>query len=217
VTQPTARRAARLAAVAAALTLLAAARPAEAQYGGTVALGGGVAFYHPVDDEARPSAGFALTYRFGKPTGWYPTIGLNWFTTEFEGSVGAERAPLGDLRVRPVMGGYSYGVRRGRWTASAGLVAGFAFNSFQTDDRARLAYQRTLQTTLLRISAANGPAARAEISTWYDVSARVGIQGVFGYVLARPTITIADEHSVTRRSLRADALKLQVAVAYALF
>jgi hypothetical protein len=190
---------------------------ARAQTDAAIGLGGGIAFYHPTDGEATDSTGFALVYRFGKPTGWRPAFGLNWFTTGFTAPIGGKQTPLGDLRVRPLMGGYTYGVRHGRLHASAGLVGGYAFNSFEVDDRARLAYQDARRTTLLRISASNSLAARAEVSVWYDVSARVGLQVVAGYIVARPSIAVIDEHARETRRLRADALKLQFGLAYGIF
>src|SRR5690349_24906952 len=100
--------------VFAALIVAAAVTPAFAQTDSTLSLGGGVAHYHPIDDSAHDSTGFALVYRFGRPEGWRPAVGFNWFTTRFDARVGDTSAELGDLRVRPIMGGYGYTVRRGR-------------------------------------------------------------------------------------------------------
>lgn len=204
-------------AAASVMLLLTLAPSAAAQADWAVGLGGGVAFYHALDDEASDSTGFALTYRFGKPSGFRPTFGMNWFTTDFDVSVGGERIRFGDLRVRPLMGGYLYGIRRGATTISASLVGGYSFNSFDLEDRARLAFNRNLQTTLLAVSASNSLAGRAEISVWYDVASRIGVQGVFGYVVVRPEIEMIQESSVVTRRLRADALKVQIAVAYGIF
>jgi hypothetical protein len=41
---------------------------------------------------------------------------------QFDGSTGSEEARLGQLRVRPFMGGYGYYQRRGRTALSATLV-----------------------------------------------------------------------------------------------
>src|SRR5690349_18191936 len=112
--------AARRVAVAAWLAVFAASAvtgtvsPAFAQTDSTLSLGGGVAHYHPIDDSAHDSTGFALVYRFGRSEGWRPAVGFNWFTTRFDARVGDTSAELGDLRVRPIMGGYGYTVRRGR-------------------------------------------------------------------------------------------------------
>jgi hypothetical protein len=47
--------------------MVAAPAPAAAQTDSTLSLGGGVAHYHPIDDEAHDSTGFAIVYRFGRP------------------------------------------------------------------------------------------------------------------------------------------------------
>jgi hypothetical protein len=199
------------------IVLCLASTTLRAQADATLGLGGGVAFYHPIDADASDSTGFALVYRFGKPEGWGPTFGLNWFTTDFTASIGSARVPLGDLRVRPVMGGYSYTVRRGAFAITAGLVGGYAFNSFEVDDRARLAYQSARGDTLLRITASNSLAGRGEIAMWYDVSSRFGLQGVVGYVAARPVIETITGAGSTSRRLRADSVKLQIGLAYGIF
>jgi hypothetical protein len=201
----------------AAVALLACATAASGQVDATVALGGGIAFYHPLDDQASNAAGVALAYRFGKPTGWRPTFGLNWITIDFATSVAGERTPLGDLRLRPIMGGYVYGVQRGRLAVSGSLLAGYAFNSFEVDDRARLAYDRALGTTLLRVSASNSLAARTEMALWYDISSRFGVQGIVGFIASRPKVAIVDDGATTTRRLRADAVKLEIALVYGIF
>jgi hypothetical protein len=190
---------------------------AVAQTDASVVFGGGIAFHHPVDDMAHDSTGFALAYRFGKPDGWRPTFGFNWFRMEFDGFVAGERIILGELRVRPIMGGYGYTWRFGPLAATASLIGGYAFNGFDTDDQARLAYQRTLQTTLLRVSASNSLAARAEVTVWYDVSSRIGLLGAVGFVAAHPEITIVTDVGREERRLRADSLKLQIGIAYGIF
>jgi hypothetical protein len=198
--------------VTAALVITCGAAHSSAQTDSTVSLGAGVAFYHPAADSARDAIGFALVYRFGRPQAWRPAFGFNWFGLDFDANVGGEQVPLGHLRVRPIMGGYGYTLQRGRLSTSATLIGGYAFNSFEPDSRAVAAYRRSLQT-LLRISAANSLAARAEIAVWYDASARIGILSSIGYVVTRPEISIITDAGVERRGLRADALKLQIGVA----
>jgi hypothetical protein len=142
---------------------------------------------------------------------------LNWYELKFDGPVGDEMTPLGRLKIRPVMGGYGYSLRSGRVAASTTFVGGVSFNSFDEDDRARLAYARQLETTLLRISAANGLAARAELGVWFDIDDRFGLLTSVGYMLARPRITIVTGNGEEERRLRADAVKLQVGLVYAIF
>ena len=191
--------------------------PAWAQTGKTIAVGGGVAHYRPVADDAHDSTGFAFVYRLGRPEGWRPAIGLNWFNTRFDTPAAGETVELGQLRVRPVMGGYGYTVRRGRFAATGSAVGGVAFNSFKEADAVRLAYAEALDRTLLRITAGNSLAARGEVSLWWDLNERLGLLGVVGYVVARPEISIVTNVGTEERRLKADSLKLQIGLAYGIF
>jgi hypothetical protein len=200
-----------------ALLLVLCAVPAAGQIDAEMGLGGGVAFYQPVDDMAHDSAGFAFIYRLGKPEGLRPTFGFNWYSLDFDAVVGGQRVRLGALRIRPIMGGYGYWVTRDRVSLAATVIAGLAFNSFDTADAARLAYDRNLDELLLRINASPAPAARAEIGVWYDLTSRFGLLGSVGYVAARPRITTTTESGRESRRLRADAVKLQIGLVYGLF
>ena len=199
------------------VALTAMPQPVAAQTDKSIALGGGIAFDHPVDDDARASKGFALVYRFGKPEGWRPAVGLNWFNTTFDATVGDSRVELGSLRVRPIMGGYGYTVRQGRFSLTAAGVGGIAFNSFDETPAARVAYAQSLQRVLVDVSAGNSFAARGELSLWYDLNERIGILGVVGYILARPEIDIVTDVGTDSRRLTADAVKFQIGVAYGIF
>lgn len=201
--------------LAAGLTL--GAPPAAAQTGANLGLGGGVAHYVPVDDRAHSTTGFALTYRIGKPQGLRPTFGFNWYAMDFDAVVTGERVALGDLRIRPVMAGYGYWWQGDRVGIAATGIAGIAFNTFDTADAARLAYDRQLDVLLLRISASNSLAARAEIGVWYDLTSRFGLLASAGYVAARPRITVTTEFTRESQRLRADAVKLQLGLVYGLF
>jgi hypothetical protein len=212
-----ARTVATLAPVLSAILLVASPLSASAQTDSTLSLGGGVAHYHPIDDDAHDSTGFALVYRFGRPEGWRPAVGFNWFTTRFDRQVGGSTVALGDLRVRPVMGGYGYTLRRGRVGVTASAIGGIAFNSFEPENAARLAYAESLNRVLLDVRASNSFAARTEVVTWYDLNAKFGLMAVVGYITARPHIDIVTDAGTERRRLTADSLKFQVGVGYAIF
>jgi hypothetical protein len=197
--------------------MVAAPAPAAAQTDSTLSLGGGVAHYHPIDDEAHDSTGFAIVYRFGRPEGWRPAVGFNWFTTRFDAQVGDTKAELGDLRVRPIMGGYGYTMRRGRVSVSASAIGGVAFNSFEPSTSARIAYADALNRVLLDVKASNSLVGRTEVVTWYDLNARFGLMAVVGYIAARPNVTIITDVGSEKRRLTADSLKFQVGVGYSIF
>lgn len=199
------------------LWLLTAASPAAGQQDADVGVGGGVAYYHAVDDEADGDLGFALVYRLGKPEGLRPTFGFNWYSMDFDTDVAGERVALGGLRIRPFMAGYGYWLRRERVTVGATAIAGVAFNSFDTADAVRIAYSHRLDELLLRVKASNSLAARAEIGVWYDLTSRFGLLASAGYVAARPTVTVSTELGRESRRLRADAIKLQLGLVYGVF
>ena len=199
------------------LLALAIPSPSWAQIDKSVALGGGIGFYFPFDDDARSGVGPSLAYRFGKPERWRPMVAFNWFATTFDGNVGETRVELGDLRIRPVMGGYGYTVKRGPLAATFSAVGGIAFNSFDPTGNARVAYAESADRVLLDITASNTPAARTEVALWYDLNTRIGILVAFGYIVTRPEIDIVTDVGTETRRLKADALKLQFGVAYGIF
>jgi hypothetical protein len=203
--------------VFAASAVIATVAPALAQTDSTLSLGGGVAHYHPTDDSAHDSTGFALVYRFGRSEGWRPAIGFNWFTTRFDAQVGSTKAELGDLRVRPIMGGYGYTVRRGPVSVTGSAIGGVAFNSFEASTSARIAYADSLNRVLLDVKASNSLVARTEVVTWYDLNSRFGLMAVVGYIAARPNVTIITDAGSEKRRLTADSLKFQVGVGYSIF
>lgn len=211
------RHRARTAVTGLAVIGLLAAAPASAQTAASVGVGGGVAYYAPIDDFASDSLGFALVYRLGKPQGFRPTFGFNWYSTEFDTTIAGERVEFGRLHIRPVMAGYGYWFARDRITVAATFIGGIAFNSFDTADAVRLAYDRRLDELLLHVSASNGLAGRAEVGVWYDLTSRLGLLTSVGYVAVRPSITIATESVQVSRRLRADAVKFQVGLVYGLF
>jgi hypothetical protein len=194
-----------------------AAATASAQTDRFAILGGSVAHYHPMDDDAHDSTGFAFVYRFGRPNGFRPTVGFNWFTTRFDGHVGPNVVELGRLRLRPVMGGYGYTIRRGRWALTGSAVAGIAFNTFHESDEARVAYSRIADRVLLDVSASNSPVARGEVALWYDVNSRIGLVGIVGYIAARPELDIVTDAGKESRRVKADAMKVQIGMAYGFF
>lgn len=206
----------RAAAGLAVLAIMVAA-PAAAQTAANLGVGGGAAYYAPIDGLADDSIGFAFVYRLGKPRGFRPTFGFNWYSTEFDTTVAGERVPFGSLHVRPVMGGVGYWVARDRFTVGATVIAGLAFNSFDTANAVRLAYDRRLDELLLDVTASNSLAGRAEIGVWYDLTSRFGLLTSLGYVAARPSISVASESGRVSQRLRADAVKLQVGLVYGLF
>src|SRR5207237_1549599 len=96
--------------------------------------GGNVTSHVPGEATAHGSSGVGLLWRFGhSSTGWGWTYGLNWFSTDLDRSIGGRDTELGELRVRPFMGGYGYTLVFGPAAVSANLLGGYAFTSFRLE------------------------------------------------------------------------------------
>src|SRR5262245_12998048 len=94
-----------------------------------VGFGVGMSFYNPTNSDGKSSQGFTLAYRWHAfHSGWGPTFGLDWHSTDFNQTVGAVDAPLGSLRMRAVLGGYGYTRRIDKFAVSGSMNAGYSFN-----------------------------------------------------------------------------------------
>src|SRR5262249_12576876 len=151
-----------------------------------VGLGAGVNFYNPTSSDGKASSGLTLAYRWHSfHSGWGPTFGLDWHTTDFTQPVGSVDAPLGSVRMRAYLAGIGHTRRLGRLTASANVSAGYSFNHLSVDGGAGPAFA-SHGVSLLGASVDNSWIAKPEVSVWYDVMKHVGL-GVSGaYVVARP-------------------------------
>jgi hypothetical protein len=150
--------------------------------------------------------------------GWRPKYGLNWFSTELEGRVGEGSAPLGKLKVKPLMGGYGYTHVFRRVTMSANLLAGYAFTSFSLNPAGEQAYRVQLGVEPVGAAASNTVVVKPELSTWIDVTHRVGLNLNVGYMVARPEVRIrTSDGNEERRRIHADRFMLKAGIAYTVF
>ena len=90
------------------------------------------------------------------------------------------------------------------------LVAGYSFNSLSIGDEVR-------PGQALVVGVDDSFAWRPGFSVWYDMNSRVALNLFTGYLVARPRITVLDEISLNRRTLRADTSVVRLGVAYKLF
>jgi low temperature requirement protein LtrA len=125
--------------------------------------------------------------------GWHPAFGLNWLMADLEMDMQTDGG-AGRLRLRPVMGGISYAWVKDKLSVSPRLIAGYSFNRLQGLDGA---------------TARDSLAAKAEIQLWRDLNPRVGMLLSVGYLFARP--------EVGGRTIDADALRVQLGIAYGIF
>lgn len=191
---------------------------ARAQAGAALAVGAGINVYRPTSTQAEDFVAFSLVYRLvPERSGWRPTVGFNWYSVDMSADTAGVRHPLGTLRLRPVMAGYSYTHRMGIVALSASALAGYSFNAFRLSDPARLAYRNHLGVLLLNADAANSPVLKSELALWYDISERVGLVVSLAGIAARSDVTAVTDAGRRRHAMRADAVKVLVGAVYGLF
>jgi hypothetical protein len=203
------------------LLLLAPGRPAFAQSTGRFALGTEFAMRLPTTDPTTTvhgNKGPGLVWRFGHgETGWGWQFGLSWFSAGLDRSVGGHDTALGELRVRPVMAGYGYTRVVRRTSVTAAVIAGYAVTRMSLASEAENAYQDRLGAHGVTVDASNTFTAKPEVSVWYDLSKKVGLNVTAGYMIARPTVTVRSSLGQDERRVRADMFMLRIGAVYSIF
>jgi hypothetical protein len=213
----------KLIAPALALVIAAAtAAPAAAQTETRFALGADflVAASTHTSTQDRASAVFTVEplWRFGDfEAGWGPKFGLNWYAVDIERPVGGTATTLGEVHIRPIMGGYGYTWLRGRNAISTGILAGYAFSSMSLADSTAAAYQSRVGVGITDADASNTFVLRPEIDFWHDINHLFGLNVNIGYMIARPDVTITTTTGVDKRTARADQFQVRVGVVYSIF
>ena len=197
---------------------LAAPSPGWAQSEGKFAVGAELSTRTPINKEADGHVGVGLTWRIGhSKTGWGWHWGLSWFETHLERSIGGITTNFGDLRVRPIMAGYGYTHVIGRTAITAKAIGGYAFSSMSLAPAAGEAYRDRLGAQSVTVDASNTFALKPEISVWYDINKKLGLNVSSGYIVARPHVTVNSSLGEDRRSVRADMFTFKVGMVYSIF
>jgi hypothetical protein len=144
-------------------------------------------------------------FRLGSGDGLGIAIGFGWFSSD----VSADATPLGRVRIRPVLGGLSYTVRRERVSASFALLGGIAFNALSQQDEAN--------GPVFALDVHNSLVSRPGVSLLFDVSRRTAFNLSASYVITRPQFSVLEQGRVQTRTLHADAALLSTGVVYKLF
>lgn len=186
--------------------------------GGWLAVGAGIVTRTSPEPDAGNNHALAIVFRLGEPrTGWGIRYGFNWFATDLDRPLSGALQPFGRLRVRPLLGGYGYGVRVKDALLSFNLKGGYAFTSFAMQPSFSEAYRSTLNTSRVRASAANTFVLKPEVNAWIDLTRKVGLNVSAGYMLARPQLSLTSDAGTERRRVRADMFIFQVGAVYTLF
>jgi len=131
--------------------------------------------------------------------------------------VGGTATTLGEVHIRPIMGGYGYTWLRGRNAISTGVLAGYAFSSMSLADNTAAAYQSRVGVGITDADASNTFVVRPEIDFWHDINHLFGLNVNIGYMIARPDVTITTTTGIDKRTARADQFQVRVGVVYSIF
>jgi hypothetical protein len=192
--------------------------PLRAQEGNRFALGGNIQMRTAEAAQTHGGKGPGLQWRFGhSETGWGWAYGLNWFATDVDKPIGGSSTELGELRVKPFMGGYGYTRRFGAVAVAANMLGGWAVTSFTLAPSAADAYRDRLGARTLDAHSHGTFVAKPEVEAWIDVGRKYGIKLSAGYMLARPRMTVSSSLGDEYRRVRADQLMLTAGVVYRIF
>ena len=200
-----------------AATLLAANAHAQGPVDDAVehlGIGAGVSHYDPTNDGGQTSQGITLAYRWHSfQSGWGPTFGLDWHSTDFDQTLGGLDAPLGSLRMRALLAGFGHTRHLGRFSASANVSGGYAFNHFTVARDAFPTFART-GVSLVDVHVDNSWVLKPNVAVWYDVLRHVGVGLSAAYLVARPEETITTASGIQGQHLKTDAFELSAGVTF---
>jgi hypothetical protein len=195
--------------IALACLCLGTAERAAGQEQNRLAIGVSINHRGSTDPLAHGDVGVGIKWRVGHgEPGWGWHYGLSWYETHLDRSVDRRDVRFGDLRIRPLMGGYGYTHAIGaRTLATVKVLGGFAFSGFHSepDGNGVAPHVRTGFLT---------PVVKPEISVWHDVSEKFGVGVDIGYIIARPRLTMSGASSQESARFRADTLTLSAGVVY---
>jgi hypothetical protein len=193
--------------------------PAGAQEKNSFAVG--VNFTHRLanDEEAHGNGGIGLSWRIGhSDQGWGWTYGLGWFTSDLDRSIDGQRVHFGELKVRPIVGGYGYTHRiTDRWYLTGNVVGGFAYTKLNLTPEASSALRAAAHAESLDVKTGFIPVVRPEIRTWYDLHKKWGVTVGAWYAVARPSVTLTTPTSRETLHIRADTFSLSAGSVYSIF
>src|SRR5215471_8543242 len=113
-------------AVSIVTTLLTTAARADDAVDSAVAhagAGAGISFIKPSSNDGQSSQGVVLVYHWHSfHSGWGPSFGVDWHSTDYSQTIGPVSATLGTLQTRALLVGYGHTKRLKRFATSANLT-----------------------------------------------------------------------------------------------
>ena len=179
-----------------------------------VGFGVGMNFYNPTNSDGKSSQGFGIAYRWhGFHSGWSPTFGLDWHTTDFTQTVGSVDAPLGALRMRAVLAGYGYTRHIKNFAVSGSANAGYSFNDLSVDGGLGPAFASAGQR-FVEAHVDNSLLVKPQVSAWYDLAKHIGVGVGAAYLVSRPEEVVTTAAGSSSRHLQADTFELTAGLTF---
>jgi len=184
-----------------------------------VAVGAAFTFRAALADEAHGDSGYGIRWRFGhSDTGWGWHYGLGWYAANLDRVVAGHSVSFGELKVRPIVGGYGYTRALTRRTAvTADVVGGFAFSAFETSAEGETALREAGAPSTDVHTGLFTPVIKPEVGFWYDLGRSVGLGVNVGYTIVRPRVTFSTRFGQESMRARADCISISVGAVYRIF
>jgi len=147
--------------------------------------------------------------------GWGPSFGLSGYKGDITAPIDGRRTTIGEVRIRPLMGGISYSIGGGRARTSFSFVGGYAFSSAKVT-------AALPDGAVASIDIENAWVVRPNVGLTYALTRRLALIGSLGYVYTNPTIAInvsqqGQAPSRVSGSLRSDYVSITVGTAISIF
>ncbi len=193
------------------------ASPARAQSEASISLGAAISSYDPTGQLGQSATSIGPLIRINTGPGLGPTIGFDWYWVGVETATAAQNVYIGRIRVRPVMVGLAYNVKRGKYWFSASVVGGWAFVRLTPVEQGAALLRSTLRTSSIGLDAGSSLVWRPQLGMWYDASPRVGLSASIARIGLRPTLRIQTDSGLRTAPLDATCTVLTFGLVYGIF
>jgi hypothetical protein len=174
-----------LAALAFASFLFSGEDVATAQVWQRIGIGAAIGMTEPHDKDVDSALVIGGRGGLAPEPGFGFDASLGWFSADLFDVRGTSEARIGELRVRPLMGGigYTWMTAGGRLATTASLTAGVSFNGADLDDGLAASVGGAA------LDVGNSFAIRPGIEAEFFVTRKFAVTAGLGYLYTRPEIT----------------------------
>jgi hypothetical protein len=179
-----------------------------------VGVGAGINFYRPTNSDLKRSDGLTIAYRWHSfHSGWGPTFGLDWHSSDLHQTLGSIDAPIGSLRMRALLVGVGHTKRLGRFAVSASLSGGYSFNHLTVDSGTTPAFTNA-GISLLGVRVNDSAMGKPDVGVWYDIGKHIGVGVSAAYQLNRPQEILTTATGSTTRNINANTFVLTTGLVF---